>query len=372
MQISRYSLLLVVLLLLLAACRREEEPERTYDLSPSRALLATGEQLLDSERASSAVPSELLAQLEATAAGRALAGALREQQSQHALVAEANRLLVEERYNDLAELLERAQREGLATSQLLELTGLPQALQALRLYCARRPYEHAADLEQNLEFLRPWVRQLQALSPAFQVFYQEQQSQLLAMRQQEAAVAEERILHRLDWLLASARQTSQAGDFLAQSAAEFPQLPILRLLSRVGEGWQPGDALRQPLASAAGFLARASTREKLSLELSIALCWNDLDDEAKEHLRAEWKNSTTATLTGTFLRAKCLRDTALFEAAIAQWQAQASPEELLRDAPAFLGDYLDCFLADAPDAKTWAAAAPDFSSILTRLLQSSK
>ena len=136
-----------MLLLLLAACRREEEPERTYDLAPSRALLATGEQLLDSERASSAVPSELLAQLEATAAGRALAGALREQQSQHALVAEANRLLVEERYNDLAELLERAQREGLATSQLLELTGLPQALQALRLYCARRPYEHAADLE---------------------------------------------------------------------------------------------------------------------------------------------------------------------------------------------------------------------------------
>ena len=48
-----------MLLLLLAACRREEEPERTYDLSPSRALLATGEQLLDSERASSAVPSSL-------------------------------------------------------------------------------------------------------------------------------------------------------------------------------------------------------------------------------------------------------------------------------------------------------------------------
>ena len=181
MKSLRYSLSLALCLLSLAACRREEEPPRAYDLTASRALLATGEQLLQESMAAEGatgevVSAETLAELEATPVGRRLAGALREQQVQHELVARANQLLAAERYNDLAVLLERAQREGLATTELLELTGLPQALQALRLFCARRPYEHAADLEQNLEFLRPWVRQLQELSPAFQAFHQEQQS----------------------------------------------------------------------------------------------------------------------------------------------------------------------------------------------------
>ena len=170
----RYRLLSILILFLVSSCQREDEPERVYDLAQSQALMATGEQLLDGIENASAVSAETMAQLEATPDGRRVADALHEQWAQRELVTEANQLLATERYNDLAELLERAQREGLATTQLLELNGLPQALQALRLYCARRPYEHARDLEQNLEFLRPWLRQLQAFSPAFQNFYQEQ------------------------------------------------------------------------------------------------------------------------------------------------------------------------------------------------------
>ena len=275
LSIMRYRLLSILILFLVASCQREDEPERVYDLAQSRALMTTGEQLLDGIEDATAVPAEAMAQLEATPDGRRVADALHEQWAQRELVTEANQLLATERYNDLAELLERAQREGLATTQLLELNGLPQALQALRLYCARRPYEHASDLEQNLEFLRPWLRQLQAFSPAFQNFYQEQQAQLLAMRQQEAVAVEENILQRLDWMLSTTALSSQAGDYLAQAANDFPQLPILRYLSRSGTAWQPTVLLDQQLSSPSGFLARASTRERLSLELAIAFDGNN-------------------------------------------------------------------------------------------------
>ncbi len=369
------SLLLALTLLLVASCRREKEPERAYDLAKSRLLMTTGEELLDDSGDAKILPAELLAKLDESPEGRQLASLMREQWAQRELVAEANRLLAEERYNDLGELLERAQREGLATSQLLELTGLPQALQALRLYCARRPYERAADLEQNLEFLRPWVRQLQTLSPAFQSFYQEQQEQLLVMRQQEAVAAEEHILQRLDWLLVNANQSAQAGDFLAQSAEEYPQLPILRYLTHAADGnWQPAEALLQTLASPAGFLGRASTRERLSLELAIALSWDSLDEESRRRLGTEWENSTTTTsLSGTFLRARCLKNAAFFESAIAAWQKQATPAELLNDAPAFLADYLEVQFPDGIQAVTgWSLAAPDFAGGLSRLLEAAK
>ncbi len=373
LSVMRYRLLSILILFLVASCQREDEPERVYDLAQSQALMATGEQLLDGIEDASAVSAETMAQLEATPDGRRVADALHEQWAQRELVTEANQLLATERYNDLAELLERAQREGLATTQLLELNGLPQALQALRLYCARRPYEHARDLEQNLEFLRPWLRQLQAFSPAFQNFYQEQQAQLLAMRQQEAVAVEENILQCLDWMLSSTALSSQAGDYLAQAANDFPQLPILRYLSRPGTAWQPTVLLEQQLSSPSGFLSRASTRERLSLELAIALTWDALDDDAHQRIAEEWKNfPATTLLTGTFLRAKCLKNVELFENGFASWQRQATEAECLRDSPAFLEDYLDVLFSTQAPSSTWGIAAPDFASVLSRFLEAAK
>ena len=373
LSIMRYRLLSILILFLVASCQREDEPERVYDLAQSRALMTTGEQLLDGIEDATAVPAEAMAQLEATPDGRRVADALHEQWAQRELVTEANQLLATERYNDLAELLERAQREGLATTQLLELNGLPQALQALRLYCARRPYEHASDLEQNLEFLRPWLRQLQAFSPAFQNFYQEQQAQLLAMRQQEAVAVEENILQRLDWMLSTTALSSQAGDYLAQAANDFPQLPILRYLSRSGTAWQPTVLLDQQLSSPSGFLARASTRERLSLELAIALTWEALDNDAHQRIAEEWKNfPATTLLTGTFLRAKCLKSPELFENGFDSWQRRATETECLRDSPAFLGDYLDSLFSTEVPSSAWDIAAPDFASVLSRFLEAAK
>ncbi|MBQ4479544.1 MAG: hypothetical protein II943_02790 [Victivallales bacterium] len=283
----------ILILLLMAAglsCRKETNAERSYDLNASRALLTTGELLLDGQGDSPDLPPETIRHLEHVPEGRQLVSVLHAQRLQRELINEANQLLATERYNDLAGLLERAQRENLATSQLLELAGLPQALQGLRLYCARRPYERAADLEQNLDFLRPWVRQLQELSPAFQAFYLEQQQQLIAMRQQEAAAAEEEILHKLDRMLASAQSAPQGVDFLTQAATDFPQLPILRFVQRMGNAWHPTEALRTQLATASGVFARASTRERLSLELAIALSWNSLGVDLRQRLAAEWWN----------------------------------------------------------------------------------
>lgn len=366
-----------LILFLMAAglsCRKETAMERSYDLGTSRALLSTGELLLDGQDAAPALPPETLQKLEQTPEGRQLVGVLQAQRLQRELINEANLLLATERYNDLAGLLERAQRENLATSQLLELAGLPQALQGLRLYCARRPYERAADLEQNLDFLRPWARQLQELSPAFQEFYQEQQQQLLAMRQQEAAAAEEKVLRELDRMLASTQSAPQGADFLAQAAADFPQLPILRFVQRTGDQWHPTDALRTQLA-AKGFLARASSRERLGLELAVALTWNSLGTELRQRLADEWRDVPSAvSLTGTLLRAVCLRDIGLFEEGIVAWQAQAAPGQLLRDAPSYLPEAMAIMnqtTTGAP-ADSWRLPAPDFATVLIRLLEAAQ
>ena len=366
--------IIVLLVLLATSCRQEPEGERTYDLRTSSALLSTGELLLGDENRSESLPDGLLAQLEESRVGRSLAAVLREHWLQREVLLEANRLLAQERYNDLSLLLEKAQREGLATTQLLELAGLPQALQALRLYCARRPYEHASDLEQNLDFLRPWARQLQSLSPAFQYFYQEQQSQLLAMRQQEAVAAEEQVLRRLDWLLSCENQKSRAGDHLAQAAMAYPQLPILKLVQLTSSGaWQATAALHDLLATS-GFLPKASKRERLSIELACALAWKSLANSETETLAREWQNLPEAvSLAGTFLRARCLNESSLFEEAIASWQRNASETELAEDAPACLGDYLTCLLDDQATVDSdWARPAPDFASVLHRAASLSK
>ncbi|MBR6470774.1 MAG: hypothetical protein IKS83_03165 [Victivallales bacterium] len=366
------SILILFLVMAGGSCRREKQEEYDYDLGPSRALLTTGEQMLSAQAEAPALAPEITRQLERLPEGRQLAGVLREQRLQRELIHEANLLLATERYNDLADLLARAQREDLATTQLLELAGLPQALQALRLYCARRPYERAADLEQNLDFLRPWTRQLQALSPAFQSFYQEQQQQLLAMRQQEAASAEERVLRELDHRLASAKNAPQAADFLAQAATEFPQLPILRLVQRLDDGWHPTQLLHSQLQSSEGLFVRASTRERLSLELAVALTWETLGQAQRQRLAEEWRNSPApSSLTGTILRAVCLKDTTFFEDGVIAWQNQAKPEELLRDAPAHLAEYLT-LLPDGAPSSAWHTSAPDFASTLIRFLEAAQ
>ena len=371
----RHLLCSILFLLLVAgavSCRQEKQEEHAYDLSTSQALLAIGEQLLNEPEESPVLSPEFSHQLEETSEGRQLTGILQNQRLQRELIHEANLLLATERYNDLAGLLERAQREDLATSQLLELAGLPQAFQALRLFCARRPYERAADLEQNLDFLRPWARQLQTLSPTFQAFYQEQQQQLMAMRQQEAVAAEEHILRELDRKLASAKNASQATDFLGQAANEFPQLPILQLVQRIDNEWHPTELFLKQLNSPAGFLARASTRERLSLELAIALIWNKIGLDLHQRIADEWKISgDTISLTGTLLRAVCLNNTTFFENGIRAWQDQASPDDLLHDAPSYLPDYLKILLQDAP-ATSWQASAPDFATTLSRFLENTQ
>ena len=359
--------MLLFSLLLAVSCRQEQEGGREYDLHTSELLLTTGDELFQADERPTGFPPELLAELETNRLTSPLAQVLQAQVVQRELIQEANRLLAAERYNDLAALLEKAQREGIATTQLMELNGLPQALQALRLYCARRPYERAADLEQNLDFLRPWLRQLQSLSPAFQLFYQEQQTQLLAMRQQEAAAAEEQVLKRLDWLLACERQKGQASDYLAQVAEAFPQLPILKLLQRQpNAGWQAAASLRELLATGDA-LSHASTRERLSIELAVALAWNSLGTAETAVLAQEWKKLPAVSLTGTFLQASCLKDHALFENAIAAWQRNASPTEQAEDSPAWLSVYLECLLGkDAQSADAWRCPAVDFATALRR------
>ena len=176
--------LLVIILLLAPSCGKSSSSARQarrapYDLGRSDALIKTGEALVQEnanweELASSNLLTPSLTRI------------LQDQVARRELFLEANTLLQEQRFNDMARLIDDAEKRGEATPALLELRGLPQALQALSLFCARRPYQNSKDLEQSLDFLAPWTAELARLAPnAFPTFLESQKALLEELREAE-------------------------------------------------------------------------------------------------------------------------------------------------------------------------------------------
>ncbi len=340
--------ILLAALLLGCGCGRTQAHEASYDLARSEALLDIGDALLEHpEGASSPALWQRLnadERFRQNEAFRELARLNEDYRRQRELFAQARQLLDLARYNDLAAAINAAEQRGEVTHRLLALRDLPQALLALKLYCARRPYQSADDIGHALDFLQPY-RTVLDTSSAFQAFLEEQKALQghLAQQEREREIAD--AMARLD--LAIAADAPDVALQLMHLRNAHPEAPLVQFLLVDG---RPSPRLQELLH--AGVLPPPEERAALELALAVARPAMDADERAASErlLRALPEN---ATLTGTALKGACLKEVALLEKAIAAWQARGG-----EGAPAFLPAYLAlCGVEGQPESRVDVSAA---------------
>ncbi len=340
---------LLAALLLGGACGRPRARGAEYDLARSEALLDIGDALLEhpEEAATEALWRRLDAdeRLRQNEAFRELARLNEDYRRQRELFAQARRLLDQGRYNDLAAAIDAAEQRGEVTHRLLALRDLPQALLALKLYCARRPYQSADDIGHALDFLQPY-RLVLDTSPAFREFIEKQLLLQEELAKKERAREVAAAMARLD--LAIAAGAPDVALQLMHLRNGHPEAPLAQFLT--ADGSRPSPRLQEILRTG----ALPPQEERAALELALAVCRPAMDAaerEASERLlRALPENET---LTGTALKGACLKDASLLEKAIAQWNERQG-----EDAPAFLPAYLSlCGVDDRAESRVDVGAA---------------
>lgn len=297
---------------------------RKYDLGRSEALLSAGEAFLSEDACwEDLAHSSLL--------GDRLTGILRDDVSRRELFLAANSLLQQERLNDLAALIDDAEKRGEATPALLELRGLPRALQALSLFCARRPYQHAQDLEQSLNFLSPWCEELSRLAPeAFPPFLQSQNVLLEELRAKERR---EKVL-ALQKVFCHAVTTSGG-------LGNDPTLVLVEIAS-VDEGAEILGYLSFDLTKRSGMSEALVAGEwSEALELSSYVCWEQLEADARMAVAARLADGKVFTLAGQVLKARVSNSSKEYLEAIRQWQNGCSEDEQTTAYPSFLAECLE-------------------------------
>lgn len=315
-----------------------------YNLEASRRLRQVGEALLRAGTRSEQVDAAISAlPPEGSAHFTQLRSALVEEKRQIVMVQRAWQYLAEGQLNELMLFIERAEGSDMATPELLELRGIPQALMALQLYCSRRPFQSARDLEQSLNFLRPYVGMLEHSSASFREFHRQQQLLLAQLRQQEEAGALAQLLSQLDFALATAGQQLQVRMLLSKIDAELPTTSFRGYIIRPGA--TGGAALKRWLEG--GSALDGGEAPQGWLEIAIALSWNELNSTQRQQAMAAIKKVPRAvTLTGTAMKAGALNSPSLFNAALEEWRRRATRQEKRVEKPAFLADYFRSILAE--------------------------
>ncbi len=295
-----------------------ERRRPVYDLKKSDALLEAGEAL----RSGAQVWEELS---QGADLNPQVSRMLREEGSQRELFAQANRLLQQQRFHDLSALLDEAERQGRATPTLLQLRQLPQALQALSLFCARRPYQKSEDLSQSMVFLEPWKAELSRMAPkAFPPFWQSQEALLEELRLQEHQAKCAAWLHALDFAL---NALPGEGPSIAECLAELNALSQERTVPLV-------DALKAPLDR----LLDDASEWSAETEVACALRWDELSPAQKTLLKARLSREENRTFSGRVLAARLDGDPVAFLELIAPWR-EFLQEDATQFSPGFLKHY---------------------------------
>lgn len=324
--------LLAALLLSLSSCGRggeggDAKRRPAYDLGKSEALLDAGQAL----RSGAQVWEELS---ECAGLDPQVSRILREEGSQRELFAEANRLLQEQRFHDLSALLDDAERQGRATPTLLQLRQLPQALQALSLFCARRPYQKSEDLAQALIFLEPWKAELSRMAPkAFPPFWKNQEELLEELRMQEFLVKRDQWMHKLDVALnALPGEGASVNECLSGLLALSQERPVHLL-----------ELLEAPL----GEILADSASWSAESELCCVLRLGELTEAQKELLRGRLSREELRTFSGRVLCAQLGGDPVAFLELIAPWRAFLDEDDA-DFSPAFLKYYRQGLPSEPP------------------------
>lgn len=338
---------------------------RTYDLGRSEALMQSVRILLKAEQhtLSGAEEGKLLTLLSSVDGSEQLVSLLNAREEQERLFAEAGKLLKQGRYNQIDALLAQAEQRGKATPALLRLREVPPALQALSLYCARRPYVSAADLKRAIGELRGSASALEG-SPAFRHFLAAEEKRLAQMRAAENESRRHLLLSRLDMALSTAGQAAAAAAVRADLEKLLPETGVSLLL-------QPGSPSR-PSRLFAGLLAADGAVEprlpdgvlQAELELAVALCWNGLNALQRQGAERMLAALKPQTVVATAMQAGFAASAARFAEALRMWRQRATPQELYSGAPSFLPALLRTAVGEPSSRTHWQCAAPGVPDFL--------
>ncbi len=327
-----------------------------YDLGRSQALIAVGEALAAPDGDSRLAQS--LQALPDGAAAQELRMLIQDRELRKELFRQAAQLLQEGRFHDLNDLLDRAESRGESNTALLQLRGIPQALQALSLFCARQPYQNSGDLAQSMDFLQPYVAELSRYSASFREYYRKQQQLLIALRGKEAESAFARELKQLDWSLVTAPPPMPPAAQLRSLRQRYPQAPFFRYVTDQSAPAPPLiAALENPDAAAS---------QPQWLEIALALTWGELSSAEQKLATSYLLRGPAVTLTGQAMRAGLMGSLPEFQRALAAWRQQATPEERREKAPAFLPAYLGLLGVTGDE---WRNPAPGIPELLQRCRQ---
>jgi hypothetical protein len=345
---------------------------RHYDLQRSEALIKCGEALVASggKPLSPETMDEIMPGLALIGQSSSLIALLNERTEQYSLYERAAELLAKGNYNALSAMIDDAEENGKATAYLLQLRGLPQAFQALALYCARRPYDTAEDLERALSVLEPFQESLSS-SSRFMEFWRGEQDALVRLRASEGAARVSKQLHKLDWALATAGREHECEEIMRELISMKPQPALMRLTSGT-QACRASVLLKECLdVSEDTELSIPDGVSTEEFELALALTWEQLSSAQRRNAQRWLRNAHVQTLTAQAMQAGIRGSLEQFIAALKSWRQRASARELRVDAPAFLPAMLQLASGGArPTAAQrahWGAGAPGWPEILEAL-----
>lgn len=278
-------------------------------------------------------------------------------QQEQALLRQANEYLQQGQYHTLSNLVNQAEKEGQATPELLKYRAIPQALQALQLFCQRMPWESSEDLKNALAWLRPYASVLEQ-SPTFQRFWQQQHNLLLPLQQRELQRKYDKITAEIDIGLRQNR-FPEAWAAAARLYALHPSHPLFSFLD-----WSE-KSLREQLPQ----LPPDSPGEQEACELAFALCWQQLSATERKSLLiplATLAPQAFRTVSGLSLLAQYLDSLEWLALTFQRWQEQASPKEPL---PIIFREY-SLSLLPRPEqlaARCRQTPCPNFSDFFTAI-----
>ena len=115
----------------------------------------------------------------------------------HSNAKQINAMLETSDLKKLKQFLIQAEKEGMLSSDMLLNSDVPDALQALMLFCAKMPWEDSDSLQRALVILTPYVETLSA-TQAFKEFYASQLELLKKLQREELLAKVKDCLKTLD------------------------------------------------------------------------------------------------------------------------------------------------------------------------------
>ena len=182
----------LLLCLLLAGCGKAKAPD--FDSHQSELVLKACEAIADGKDQDAMNVLNELRQYPATSSF------VEEAQlaiKRHYNSKEINRMLQSGDLKRLKQFLIEAEKQGILSSEMLLNSDMPDALQALMLFCAKMPWEDSHSLQNALSQLAPFVEALSA-TEAFRNFHAEQLQQLKKMEKEELLAKINKCLEALD------------------------------------------------------------------------------------------------------------------------------------------------------------------------------